>query len=61
MQRYRKKPIEVEAEKVHEAMTVTTVDGNVVTIPAGAYMVIDSKGFPYPCDAEIFEQNHETL
>lgn len=58
---YRKKPIIVRAEKVDASTTVTTVDGNVVVIPAGAYKVIDSKGYPYPCDAEIFESGHERL
>ena len=59
--KYRKKPIVVEAEKVMRDTTVTTVDGNTVTIPAGAYEVIDIKGFPYPCDAEIFEANHDLI
>lgn len=59
--KFRKKPILVEAEKVASPEVVTTVDGNVVTIPAGAYKVIDAKGFPYPCDAEIFEANHEPV
>jgi hypothetical protein len=40
---------------------ITTVDGNNVVVPWGAYVVIDSKGFPYPCDAEIFEANHEEV
>lgn len=38
---------------------IRTVDGNEVTVPWGAYVVIDSKGYAYPCDAEIFEANHE--
>jgi hypothetical protein len=61
MPKYRKKPVIVEAEKVSVAEEVTTVDGNVVTIPAGAYKVVDAKGFPYPCDAEIFEATHEVV
>lgn len=38
--------------------TVWTVDENEVLIPWEAYMVIDAKGFPYPCDREIFEAAH---
>lgn len=38
---------------------VTTVDGNHVAVPFTCYLVIDQKGFPYPCDAEIFEATHE--
>lgn len=40
---------------------VTTVDANRVCVPIGAYVVIDAKGFPYPCDAEIFEAGHEAV
>jgi hypothetical protein len=61
MPRYRKLPVVVDAEKVERDEVVTTVDGNTVTIPAGAYRVIDGKGFPYPCDAEIFESTHELV
>lgn len=89
---YRKKPLEVEAEKwdgdrmntavsrllqrngipakaedrpkvdrdTHELL-ITTVDGNRVKVPVGAYVVLDGKGFPYPCDAELFEAGHEPL
>lgn len=55
----------VDAQFVRQGATsppelvVTTVDKNVVSIPVGAYLVIDSKGYPYPCDAEIFESGHE--
>jgi hypothetical protein len=42
-------------------LTVRTVDGNLVKVPVGAYLVQDSKGYFYPCDAEIFEANHEEI
>jgi hypothetical protein len=42
-----------------DKLFVTTVDGNNVEVPDSCYLVIDTKGFPYPCDAEIFEANHE--
>lgn len=41
-----------------QGLRITTVDGNRVNIPWGAYLVMDSKGYAYPCDAEIFEANH---
>lgn len=44
---------------VADGWRVTTIDGNRVLVPWGAYCVIDSKGYPYPCDADIFEENHE--
>lgn len=40
---------------------VKTVDGNEVKVPVGAYLVIDGKGYPYPCDAELFEANHDLV
>lgn len=58
---YRKRPVVVWAEKVTESETVTTVDGNIVVVPAGAYKVIDTRGFPYPCDAGVFEQTHDEV
>jgi hypothetical protein len=57
-QRYVKKPIVVAAAKVDAPVRVMTIDGNDVVVPKGAYMVIDQAGFPYPCDAGIFEANH---
>jgi len=42
-------------------LNIVTVDGNEVVCPVGAYVVIDSKGFPYPCDAEVFENAHERI
>jgi len=45
----------------YSGWSIVTVDDNRVTVPWGAYCVIDSKGFAYPCDAEIFEANHESL
>lgn len=44
-----------------DGWSVITVDRNRVTVPWGAYCVLDMKGFPYPCDAEIFEASHEPL
>lgn len=44
-----------------DGVKVTTVDGNDVLVPWGAYLVIDKKGFPYPCDAEIFEDTHDKV
>lgn len=44
-----------------EGWSVITVDANRVNIPWGAYCVIDSKGYAYPCDAEIFEANHTVV
>lgn len=50
--------LDADEQSVPE-LTVGTVDGNDVAVPFGAYVVLDSKGYVYPCDAEIFESNHE--
>jgi hypothetical protein len=42
-------------------LSVVTVDGNCVKVPVGAYLVRDTKGFFYPCDAEIFEASYEEI
>lgn len=61
MARFRKKTIVVEAYKTDVDLEVTTVEGNRVKVPAGAYVVTDMNGFQYPCDAEIFEAIHEPV
>lgn len=53
-------PVEVQGA-LESGLEVTTVDGNVVKVPIGAYVVIDAKGYPYPCDAGLFEANHEPV
>lgn len=53
-------PIDMQGH-VKSQFFLRTVDGNVVSVPIGAYVVIDAKGFPYPCDAEIFEAGHDKV
>lgn len=40
---------------------VETIDGNVVRVPGGAYVVLDAEGWPYPCSAAVFEATHEPV
>lgn len=40
---------------------IRTGDGNECLVKRGDYVVIDSKGFPYPCNKEIFESGHELI
>lgn len=49
----------LERTALHGEMWVRTVDGNEVRVDVGKYLVLDGKGFPYPCDAELFEAGHE--
>jgi hypothetical protein len=40
-------------------LEVLTIDGNRVVVPIGAYVVLDPKGWPYPCSAEVFKLTFE--
>lgn len=40
-------------------LTVLTVGGSWCPVPLGAYVVIDTAGYPYPCDEQVFHQTHE--
>ena len=42
-------------------LEVVTVDGNRVTVPVGAYVVLDMNRFPYPCAADIFEKSNRLV
>lgn len=56
---YTRKPLQVQARQMEVAFTCKTIDGNVAAGKAGDYLVLDAKGFPYPCQREIFEGTHE--
>ena len=43
------------------SLNLITIEGNEVVCPVGAYVVIDKKGYPYPCDGELFEQMHDPV
>lgn len=51
----------IEQGVLRSRLMVMTVDKNWVWVPIGAYIVIDAKGYPYPCDAEIFEAGHDPV
>lgn len=42
-------------------LEVVTIDGNQVPVPVGHYVVLDTKGFPYPCDPEIFKSTNRSI
>lgn len=41
-----------------DELYVMTVDGNRCHVPLGAFVVKDTKGYPYPHEQESFVQNH---
>jgi hypothetical protein len=40
---------------------VRTVHDVQTEVPVGDYVVLDAKGYPYPCEAEIFEATHDLI
>lgn len=42
-------------------LNVKTIDRNEVWVPKGAYVVLDTEGWPYPCAAKVFEATHEPI
>lgn len=56
---YTRRPLPVRARKMDVEFSCVTVDGNFVTGQPGDYLVLDAKGFPYPCNGEIFERTHD--
>lgn len=40
-------------------LEVLTIDGNRVAVPVGAYVVLDTFGWPYPCSPDVFKVTFE--
>lgn len=40
---------------------VVTVEGNLVNVPVGCFIVKDIKGHPYPCNEEVFLKTYERV
>jgi len=60
MQKYRKKPVVVEATRMGTTFSVETLEG-VMTGKPGDYLIRGIKGELYPCDAEVFKNSYDTL
>lgn len=58
--KYRKKPLIVEAYQTDHEIEITTLNGP-VSAHAGDYIIKDTKGVPYPCDREVFEETYEEV
>ncbi|HUW14494.1 MAG TPA: hypothetical protein VM537_32535 [Anaerolineae bacterium] len=59
-QRYRKRPIVVQAAQVSEAMWIRTLEGVMLGKP-GDWLIIGVAGERYPCKPDIFEETYELV
>jgi hypothetical protein len=57
---FRKRPIEVVAEKTEEWLDIHTLEGTMTAAP-GDWIVTGVKGERYPCKPDIFEQTYELI
>ena len=57
MPRFRKRPVEIEAEQAHEIVYIETLEG-VMRADPGDWIVTGVKGEQYPVKPDIFEQTY---
>ncbi|MDT8858659.1 PGDYG domain-containing protein [Alkalihalobacillus sp. MEB130] len=60
MARYRRKPVIIEAVKITRTITIETAEGSLTGRP-GDYLITDTNGEQYPCNAEKFEKMYERV
>jgi len=60
MARYRKRPVEIEAEQTTTEQMIDTLEGVMVASP-GDWIVTGVKGERYPVKPDIFEQTYEPV
>jgi len=60
MPAFRKRPIIVEAVRVHEPVVVETLEGN-ISAQAGDWVIKGIMGEIYPCKDNIFRQTYEPV
>jgi len=60
MAKFRKKPIIVEAEQVHERIAICTREGTLYAYP-GDWIITGIEGERYPIGNSIFKQTYEPV
>ena len=58
--RYKKKPVIVEAYQTDKKITIHTLEGDMVAQP-GDYIITGVNGEKYPCKPEIFRKTYELV
>lgn len=60
MQKFRKKPVVIEAERASERTEIVTLEGTMVASP-GDWIITGVKGERYPCKPDIFAATYEAV
>jgi len=58
MSQFTKKPVEIEAVRITERISIRTREGTLHGYP-GDWLITGIKGEQYPCDDEIFRETYE--
>lgn len=59
-QKFRKKPIVIEAYQTEVAFEIKTLEGNMQASP-GDWIITGISGEQYPCKPDIFEKTYEPV
>lgn len=60
VQKFRKKPVVIEAYKTNEEMIINTLEGPLRAAP-GDWIITGVQGEQYPCKPDIFESTYELV
>lgn len=60
MQKFRKKPVIIEAYQTQDAIDIETLEGTMHADP-GDWIITGVKGEQYPCKPDIFEMSYELV
>lgn len=52
---------EAAGEKLDQYLTLLTPNSGWVVASPGEWIIIDEKGYPYPCDPDVFEERWEVV
>jgi len=58
MPRFRKKPVVIEAKRMENVFSVSTLDGTMIG-QAGDWLITGIEGEKYPCADGIFRQTYD--
>lgn len=60
MQKYRKKPVVIEAYQCEKEETIHTLEGDMLA-SVGDFVIIGLRGEKYPCKPDIFRKTYERV
>lgn len=60
MQKYRKKPVVIEAYQCEKEETIHTLEGDMLA-SVGDFVIIGLRGEKYPCKPDIFWKTYERV